>query len=310
MSEYKRQKTFTLCHIHSTRVYTYAIYLINCIKIHVPEIVNYISPSCVSDTFQIMSILEKLVTAAGLELPPAFVYGKYGNIMDRFMTLGTCGPCVELGDHISICMEFSFINNKPMSHVGENSLLTWVPQDRVPIILVALGNSCTAVCIVETKKIYYASNVISLPGDVPAGSILLAHYTEDLIGSYREPRVLVYDVVCWGVTLDVMKVDNLCSNRSNRYQYRNMQNVSASDRYSLLRDDFDDLLKADDVRNLLNASPDAPPRSRTIVLQWVGFASAASQFLHGGINVGHCVSTLLQLSDQNALNPEILDCSR
>jgi len=252
-----------------------------------------------------MSLLEQLVIAAGIDAPSSYVFGKYGNILDRFMTLGTCGPCVELGDHISLCMDFKFVVGKRSSEVGASSLVTWVPKDRVSIILIALGNSCTAVCVVDTKKIYYATGTISLPPDVPAGTMLLGHYTEDSKGTYREPRVLIYDVICWGAKPDSMAVDYQCN---NRYEYRNMQKVEACDRYRMLREDFDDLLKAEKLRVLLATPPDTPPRSATIVLQWVGFVGAASRFLHGGIDVGHDVSTLLQLSDEDALHPEILEC--
>jgi hypothetical protein len=222
------------------------------------------------------------------------------------MTLGTCGPCVELGDHISICMEFEFKSGLRLKEVGERSLVTWVPKDRVSLIMIALGNSCTAVCVVETKQIYYASDTISLPADVPAGTILLANYTEDLKDKYREPRVLVYDVICWGAKPDSVDMGGYPGD--TRYKYINMQYVDACDRYTLLREDFDDMLKKEKLRVLLNARPDAPPRSSTIILQWAGFADAASQFLHGGIQVGHDISTLLQLSDVDALHPVLLDC--
>jgi hypothetical protein len=252
-----------------------------------------------------MSLLEKLVTAAGISIPYPSTCGGNGNILDRFMTLGTCGPCVEIGDHVSLCMDFKFQSGR-LSDVGEHSLVTWVPKNRVSVMMIALGNCCTAVYIVETKHIYYASDTISLPSDVPAGTILLANYTEDLKDNYREPRVLVYDVICWGAKPDSMDIGGYPGGM--RYKYTNMQYVHADDRYTLLREDFGDMLEKEKLRNLLHAHPDTPPRSSTIILQWVGFASAASQFLHGGIQVGHEVSTLLQLSDSNALHPVLMDC--
>jgi hypothetical protein len=276
-----------------------------CTREYIGIIIEDPLPTRYHHTFFCMSLLEKLVTAAGVDNPSSFVYGKYGNILDRFMTLGTCGPCVELGDHIALCMEFYFLNGVS-SNVSGSSLVTWVPKDRVSIILIALGNCCTAVCICATKEIYYATGTISLPPGVPAGTMLLAHYTEDLKGMHREPRVLVYDVLCWGAKPDMMDIDESAS----RYEYRNMQYVNAGDRYRMLREDFDTLLKTENLRVLLTAHPDAPPHSSTIVLQWVGFVGAASQFLNGGIDVGHAVSSLLQMSDIDAVHPILLDCSQ
>ncbi|KAJ1464928.1 hypothetical protein T484DRAFT_1757746 [Baffinella frigidus] len=217
--------------------------------------------------------------------------GLEGSILNRFMSVGTCSPCVQLGDHISLCMQFAPIWGISVSEVACNSLVTWVPENRVAIILIALGNNCTAVWVADTGKIYYATETISLPSEVPAGTVLLANYTEDVKGSYREPRVLVYDVVAWGSS-------------TNPYGYDNMRSVSAEDRYRKLREELGPLLQADKT---LKASLENQP-SNTIVLQWVGFKEGALQFLYGGLAVGHSVATLVQLSDEDAVMPLILEC--
>jgi hypothetical protein len=218
-------------------------------------------------------LLNPPVTTLDKNTPPELYSAPECNILSRFMTLGTCGPCVEMGDHFDMCLQFSIgaVNGKD---AAEKTLWTWVPRSRVSILLIALGNACTAVYVQETGKTYYATDTISLPPTVPAGSVLIAQYTEDVQGMYRAPRVLVYDVAAWGTgTL--------------RHQYEDLRAVNPEDRYRILREDFDCLVS----------------KGCAILLQWVGYREGAQQFLDGGVNVGHEVSTLLQLSTENALRP-------
>jgi hypothetical protein len=242
-------------------------------------------------------MLEQLACAAGVVLPTTSAglqmstAGLSGSILNRFMTVGTCSPCVQLGDHISICMDFGPVWGVHIDEVSADSLLTWVPKHRVAIMLIALGQNCTAVWVADTGKIFYATDTISLPTGVPAGTILLANYTEDVKGTYREPRVLVYDVVAWGAAHD------------SPYSYDNMRSVTPEDRYRKLREDFDPLLKSNQLLKQLHGDKS----SNTIVLQWVGFKQGAVQFLNGGVKVGHDVDTLLQLSDTDALCPVVIE---
>jgi hypothetical protein len=238
-----------------------------------------------------LSMLDQLTNAAGISMPakpPSVVSGTDG-ILNRFLYVGTCSPCMAVGDHVELCMQFELSPPEDLAGVGDTSLVTWVPKTRVAILLVALGDTCTAVYVVATGRMFYATETISLPSGVPAGTILLAHYTEDMRGSYREPRVLVYDVACWG-------------HGTHAHQYENLRSVPPQDRYRLLRDEFTPLLAADKARK---CSTNA---SSTIVLQWVGYKAGACQFLHGGVQVGHEVETLLALSHTDALRPTVLRC--
>jgi hypothetical protein len=250
-----------------------------------------------------MSMLQQLAFAAGVMLPTHAAGVELGNnglegtILNRFMAVATCSPCVQLGDHIGMCMDFSPVWGTPVSEVAPNSLVTWVPKNRVAIILIALGNNCTAVWVAETGKFYYATDTISLPPAVPAGTVLLANYTEDGKETYRQPRVLVYDVAAWGSAS--VGDDSL----PDSYSYDNMRSVSPEDRYRKLREDFDPLLKCDKFN-----VPVQSQSNNTIVLQWVGFKQGAQHFLDGRVVVGHDVETLLKLSEVDALMPELLDC--
>lgn len=200
-------------------------------------------------------------------------------IRSRFMILATCGPCVELGDHIERCLEFDISNTLAITEVAETSLMTWVPRNRVPILLISLGDACTAVFVQETGKCYYASETVALPHNIPPGCILLAHYTEDIGPVSPSPRVLIYDVATWG-------------SGTNRMQYVDVAKVNSHDRYRILREEFDPLLKG--------------MKDTQTVLQWCGYLQGARQFLDGTVRVGHEVETLLELSNENALKPRIL----
>jgi hypothetical protein len=210
-----------------------------------------------------------------------------GNILRRFMTVGTCGPCVQLGGYIDKCIAFDPTQTIEETELCDKSMMTWVPRFRVPILLISLGDACTAVCIQETAKVYYASDTISLPPKTPAGCILLAHYTEDVIDSYRRPRVLVYDVVTWGTSMSP-------SSFMQMIQCEDLSTVRPEERYRILREEFDPLLRS------------STDTSNTIVLQWVGYKEGARKFLDGTMHVGHEVETLLELSEENALRPRLL----
>jgi hypothetical protein len=200
-------------------------------------------------------------------------------IRSRFMILATCGPCVELGDHIDKCIEFNVSNTVAMTEVADLNLVTWVPRNRVPILLISLGDACTAIFVPETGKCYYASETVALPRNTPAGCILLAHYTEDQGVECRSPRVLIYDVATWG-------------SGTNRMQYVDVTRVNPHDRYRILREEFDPLLKQTNHTHT--------------VLQWCGYLEGARQFINGTMPVGHEVETLLELSTENALKPRIV----
>jgi hypothetical protein len=201
-------------------------------------------------------------------------------IRSRFMILATCGPCVELGDHIGKCMEFQPFGTVAITDIPETNLVTWVPRSRVPILLISLGDACTAVFVQETGKCYYASEAVALPHNTPAGSIILAHYTEDTGIAFRSPRVLIYDVATWG-------------SGTNRMQYVDVTNVNPYDRYRILREELNPLLlQTDDTNNT--------------ILQWCGYVEGAREFVNGTINVGHEVETLLELSTENALTPRLV----
>ncbi|KAJ1468615.1 hypothetical protein T484DRAFT_1754993 [Baffinella frigidus] len=200
-------------------------------------------------------------------------------IRSRFMILATCGPCVELGDHIGKCMEFTTSNTVAITDIPSTNLVTWVPRNRVPILLISLGDACTAVFVQETGKCFYASETVALPHNIPAGCILMAHYTEDHGPEFRSPRVLIYDVVTWG-------------SGTNRLQYVDVTTVNPHDRYRILREEFNPLLKHTDNTNT--------------VLQWCGYVEGAREFLDGAMVVGHEVETLLELSTENALRPRLV----
>jgi hypothetical protein len=203
-------------------------------------------------------------------------------IRSRFMILATCGPCVELGDHIARCLEFDVSQTVAMTEVAETSLVTWIPRNRVPILLISLGNASTAVFVQETGKCFYASEIVALPHNIPAGCILLAHYTEDISPGSRSPRVLIYDVATWG-------------SGTNRMQYVDVSTVNVYDRYRILREEFDPLLRE--------------TKHTHTVLQWCGYLQGARQFLDGTVAVGHEVETLLELSRENSLIPRIVTMS-
>jgi hypothetical protein len=202
------------------------------------------------------------------------------NIDYRFMTCATLGPCVEIGDELAISMEFDTsrteLYNDFMAMDEENTangsdrkLVTWLPEYRVPILLIALGDDCTAVYIQSKKQMFYASDMISLPAGVPAGTILIANYTEDLtVDNVRMPRVLVYDVATWGLS-------------EKKHVFEDFRSIAPAARYKLLRKEFEKLLRA---------SP-----NKTIILQWVGFVEGALKFTTGEIPVGHSVSSMVYM---------------
>jgi hypothetical protein len=201
------------------------------------------------------------------------------SIRSRFMILATCGPCVELGDYVAKCMEFDVSDTIAITDIPATNLVTWVPLNRVPILLISLGDSCTVVFVQETGKFYYASETVALPHNIPAGCILLAHYTEDDGIGCRSPRVLIYDVATWG-------------SGTNRMQYVDVTTVNPHDRYRILREEFDPLLKQ--------------AKNTKTVLQWCGYVEGARQFLNGNVSVGHDVETLLELCTENALRPRLV----
>jgi hypothetical protein len=223
-------------------------------------------------------------------------------IMDRFLIIGTSAPCVRVGPHIEQCTQYA----APMSPSREsaiplrwgednnskedrNALFTWLPRYRVLLLLCKISAHCTAVYVCETGLFFYASDVTSLPGGTPAGTILAAVYTEDVHGSHREPRVLVNDVLFWGAGCDSWGLP-----RSD-----DLTQMPANERYRILRENF---------------GPQLQHEAGCIVLQWLGYHNAAQKFLpthapcDGAIAVGHKVGGLLTVNAKSALHPRIV-CS-
>ena len=201
------------------------------------------------------------------------------------MIIGTCGPCVEVGSYISSCLAFD-----PSSLIKENevpgtTLCTWNPKHKVNILLIQLDECCTVVYVFEKNSFYYSTEVTALPSKTPPGSILVACYTEDIMPSHKEPRVLVQDVVTWGVGNGVVE---------------ELRTLHVKDRYRILREEFAPLLS----QNSTGAK--AVVKVQYLVLQWCGYIDAANGFVLGTVSVGHEIEGLIMLRDNDALRPCVI----
>jgi hypothetical protein len=206
-------------------------------------------------------------------------------LLDRFMLIGTCGPCVEIGGHIASCVAFDPSGRVREGEVKRGTLCTWNPKHKVHLLLVQLDECCTVVYVVEKHSFYYATEVTALPSNTPTGSILVACYTEDVMPTHKEPRVLIHDVVTWGVGNAVVE---------------SLRTLHVTDRYRILREEFAPLLvqKRTTTQGVQAACP-----VQYCVLQWCGFLDAAKGFVNGSIEVGHEVDGLLMLRENDALRP-------
>ena len=204
------------------------------------------------------------------------------SLLDRFMIIGTCGPCVEIGAYIAPCLAFEPSSLIKESEVPSTTLCTWNPKHKVNILLVQLDKCCTVVYVVARNSFYYATEVTALPNKTPPGSILVACYTEDVLESHKEPRVLVQDVVKWGVGNDVVE---------------ELRTIHVADRYRILREEFLPLLSHH------RTSGTGAVYVQYLVLQWCGYLDAARGFIRGTISVGHEIDGLIMLRDNDALRP-------
>jgi hypothetical protein len=201
-------------------------------------------------------------------------------ILERFMIIGTCGPCVEIGDYIAPCVAFDPSAHVREAQVSSGTLCTWNPKHKVAILLVQLDQCCTVVYVTAKNSFYYATEVTALPSNTPAGSILVACYTEDVMPSHKEPRVLIHDVVTWGVGNAVVE---------------QLRTIHVTDRYRILREEFAPLLHQTTVAKATHV--------QYLVLQWCGYIDAAKSLINGTVNVGHDVDGLLMLRENDALRP-------
>ena len=203
-------------------------------------------------------------------------------VLDRFMIIGTCGPCVELGAHIAPCLAFDPMSLINESEVPSTTLCTWNPKHKVEILLIQLDECCSVVYVLEKNSFYYATEVTALPSNTPPGSILVACYTEDVMPSHKEPRILIQDVVTWGVGNNVVE---------------QLRTIHVEDRYRILREEFSPLLLQNRTGN------NSAIYVQYLVLQWCGYHDAAKGFVNGTIAVGHEVEGLTMLREFDALRP-------
>ena len=201
------------------------------------------------------------------------------------MIIGTCGPCVEIGAYITSCLAFEPSSLIKEKEVSGTTLCTWNPKYKVNILLIQLDECCTVVYVVEKNSFYYATEVSALPSKTPPGSILVACYTEDIMPSHKEPRVLVQDVVTWGVGNGAVE---------------ELRTLHVVDRYRILREEFSPLLSdnSNGVKGAVNV--------QYLVLQWCGYFNAASGFVLGTISVGHEIEGLIMLRERDALRPCVI----
>jgi len=207
-------------------------------------------------------------------------------LLDRFMLIGACGPCVEIGDHIARCVAFDPSGRVREEDVKGTTLCTWNPKHKVHLLLAQLDECCTVVYVVEKNSFYYATEVTALPSNTPPGSILVACYTEDVMVSHKEPRVLIHDVVTWGVGNGVVE---------------QLRTLHVADRYRILREEFAPLLvrKSRTTQGAIQTAS----TMQYCVLQWCGFLDAAKGFVNGTVPVGHEVDGLIMLRENDALRP-------
>ena len=203
-------------------------------------------------------------------------------ILDRFMIIGTCGPCVEIGAYVASCLKFDPSSLIKEVQVPGTTLCTWNPKYKVNILLIQLDQCCTVVYVVAKNSFYYATEVTALPSKTPPGSILVACYTEDVKPSHKEPRVLISDAVVWGIGNG--KVEEL-------------RTLHVADRYRILREEFGPLLSHNQT------DENSRVYVQYLVLQWCGYMDAAKGFVLGTITVGHEIDGLVMLRDNDALRP-------
>ena len=206
-------------------------------------------------------------------------------ILDRFMIIGTCGPCVEFGAHVAPCLAFDPSSLIKESEVSSTTFCTWNPKHKVNILLMQLDQCCTVVYVLEKNSFYYATEVTALPSLTPSGSILVACYTEDVMPSHKEPRILIQDVVSWGIGNDMVE---------------QLRTIHVADRYRILREELSPLLS----QNRLNEN--SAKYVQYLVLQWCGYHDAAKGFMNGSVAVGHEVDGLIMLRDNDALRPCVI----
>jgi hypothetical protein len=175
-------------------------------------------------------------------------------MLTRFRTICTAQACYETGAFTELLARYRIV---PSSSRDE-AMCTWLPAQHIPLLLVSLEGSRTAVYIVSTSEMFHARSEISLM-NAPVGTVVRCNYTEDdLEDGVRSPRVLCFDVLRHGD-------DNLAS-------------LSAFERYTLLRETC--------VTYLTSA---------LFTLQWVGYYKYARDMLKGSVNVGHKIGGLIAL---------------
>lgn len=209
------------------------------------------------------------------------------DMLRRFLVVATAAPYDALGDHVNRCITFQGTELHRTPGVtpvsggdGPNNLYTWLPTYNVPICLIQVSKNHTVIFVCTLQKFFTSSEICSLPLDTPPGSVLAALYTEDIGETYRTPRILIYDVLYWG-----------CNDTGDLV--RDYSTAYASERYQLLREQFIPILTRANENGL----------QKTLVVQWLGYLSAALKLIDGSINLGHEATKLLSLHPTDARFP-------
>jgi hypothetical protein len=180
-------------------------------------------------------------------------------MLTRFRTICTAQACYETGAFTDLLARYRVV---PSSSRDE-AMCTWVPAQHIPILLVSLEGSRTAVHIISTGELFHASDVISLH-KAPVGTVVRCNYTEDDVeNSVRSPRVLCFDILRHG--------DN------------DLRSLTATERYTLLRETCAGYLT-----------------SSVFTVQWVGYYKYAREMLQGTVSVGHRIGGLIALDSDTS----------
>lgn len=180
------------------------------------------------------------------------------------MLVAVCGKEANIpGAHL--CAVTSHLQIAECHMVDPNRYFTWRPSRSVFLSLCRDDSFGTIVHIYATGCSYFATPSCMLPCRVPAGSVVLGQYIEDVdpVTMSLSPRVLLFDLPMMG--------------------YCDMSGVPARDRYAALR-------------RCMAGSEDGTPGCM-LKVQWVGEYSCASVITQGHMQLPHPVQSLLVLRD-------------
>ena len=161
--------------------------------------------------------------------------------------------------------------------VPGDRFFTWVPSGGVFVTLMKLDNGATVVYDHRHDRLFFASPRAILGPAIPAGTALLAIYSEDGVGTlHAVPWLLVFDVLAMG--------------------WKRMDGIPASQRYDILRGP----LKA------LCVTEDHGVGKSLLRLHWVGKFICAPHILDGSMKLPHSVESFVLLRDSSPVVVDIL----